>query len=90
MAPSPHENIRLPRRELLSRAGIGLGMLGLSGLLSDEGLLHAAATDSEQPLRPKRPHFPPRATRVVPLWPQSLMYVARPSPPSPIPQRGRG
>lgn len=65
MAPSPHENIRLPRRELLSRAGIGLGMLGLSGLLSDEGLLHAAATDSEQPLRPKRPHFPPRATRVV-------------------------
>ena len=65
MAPSPYENIRLPRRELLSRAGIGLGMLGLSGLLSDEGLLHAAATDSEQPLRPKRPHFPPRATRVV-------------------------
>jgi len=65
MAPSPHENIRLPRRELLSRAGIGLGMLGLSGLLADEGLLHAAATDSEQPLRPKRPHFPPRATRVV-------------------------
>ena len=65
MAPSPYENIRLPRRELLSRAGIGLGMLGLSGLLADEGLLHAAATDSEQPLRPKRPHFPPRATRVV-------------------------
>jgi len=65
MAPSPHENIRLPRRELLSRAGIGLGMLGLSGLLADEGLLHAAGTDSEQPLRPKRPHFPPRATRVV-------------------------
>jgi len=65
MAPSPHENIRLPRRELLSRAGIGLGMLGLSGLLADDGLLHAAATDSEQPLRPKRPHFPPRATRVV-------------------------
>ena len=65
MAPSSHENIRLPRRELLSRAGIGLGMLGLSGLLADEGLLHAAATDSEQPLRPKRPHFPPRATRVV-------------------------
>ena len=65
MAPSPHENIRFPRRELLSRAGIGLGMLGLSGLLADEGLLHAAATDSEQPLRPKRPHFPPRATRVV-------------------------
>jgi Protein of unknown function (DUF1501) len=65
MAPSPHENIRLPRRELLSRAGIGLGMLGLSGLLADEGLLHAAANDSEQPLRPKRPHFSPRATRVV-------------------------
>ena len=65
MAPSSHENIRLPRRELLSRAGIGLGMLGLSGLLADDGLLHAAATDSEQPLRPKRPHFPPRATRVV-------------------------
>ena len=65
MAPSPYENIRLPRRELLSRAGIGLGMLGLSGLLADEGLLHAAATNSEQPLRPKRPHFPPRATRVV-------------------------
>jgi hypothetical protein len=64
MHHSPDDPIRLPRRELLARTGIGLGMLGLSGLLADEGLL-AAATDSEQPLRPKKPHFRPRATRVV-------------------------
>src|SRR3954452_23482847 len=45
------------RRELLARSGLGLGLLGLAGLCADE----AAAS----PLTAKKPHFAPKAKRVV-------------------------
>jgi hypothetical protein len=61
--PTPPPSNRCSRRALLARTGLGLGALGLSGLLSDEGLL--AAGDAAGPLRPRQPHFPARATRVV-------------------------
>ena len=63
MNPTPPLSNRCSRRELLARTGLGLGALGLSGLLSDEGLL--AAGDAPGSLRPRQPHFPARATRVV-------------------------
>src|SRR5438270_158606 len=53
------------RRDLLRRAGMGLGMLGLAGLLADEA--RADATDLH-PLAPKQPHFRPRAKQVVHLF----------------------
>ena len=64
MDASEHPSGRCSRRDLLARTGLGLGALGLSGLLSDEGLL-AAAGDAAGPLHPRQPHFPARATRVV-------------------------
>jgi len=57
------------RREMLGRAGVGMGMLGLQTLLGDSGLLAAEAkTDSTNPLAPKAPHFAPKAKRVIHLF----------------------
>ncbi|MBA3312724.1 MAG: DUF1501 domain-containing protein [Planctomycetaceae bacterium] len=57
----------LTRRDLLQRSGIGLGMLGLAGVFADQGELHASqASDGDSdPLSARRPHFAPRAKRVV-------------------------
>jgi hypothetical protein len=56
----------LHRRHALQHAGCGAGLLGLAGLLHDEGLL---AADSEaknlNPLAAKQPHFPARAKRMI-------------------------
>jgi hypothetical protein len=64
------EDLFLTRRELLTRSGMGFGLLGLAGLLSTDGALGAppsAATDIS-PLAPKKPHFPARAKQVVHLF----------------------
>jgi len=53
----------LNRRDMLMRAGTGLGMLGLSSLLAEQELL--AGPEARGPLSPKRPHFAPRAKRVI-------------------------
>ena len=52
---------------MLTRAGTGLGMLGLSTLLADQGLLAADAPIAQAggPLAPKLPHFPATAKRVI-------------------------
>lgn len=64
----------LSRREALRRAGCGFGLLGLAGLMAQEGLLsQASAAPGEgglgdrslNPLAPVKPHFDARATRVV-------------------------
>jgi len=60
------------RREMLTRCGVGMGMLGLSQLLGDSGLLtaHAHAADKPlgSPLAPKQPHFPAKAKHVIHLF----------------------
>jgi len=65
------EDLLLTRRQLLRRSGMGLGMLGLTGLLAGEGLLgsaaQAASTDLN-PLAPKKPHFSAKAKQVVHLF----------------------
>ncbi len=69
-APRP-EDAFLSRRDLLRRGGMGFGSLGLAGILADSGdLSHAARGDATDlhPLAPKRPHFAPKAQRVVHLF----------------------
>ncbi len=48
----------LPRREFLARAGGGIGSLALGSLLSDQ----------VDPLAPKKPHFAPKAKRVISIF----------------------
>ena len=56
----------LCRRSLLERCGMGLGMLGLAGVLHDEGRLFASP--SLDPMAPREPHFSPKAKRVIWLF----------------------
>lgn len=61
------------RRQLISRAGCGFGLIGLAGLLADERLLGTAAAGdlgarSLDPLAPVAPHFAAKATRVIWLF----------------------
>jgi len=56
------------RRGLLTRSGLGLGMLGLAGVLGSEGSLNSASAASNTPLAPKKPHFAAKAQRVVHLF----------------------
>ena len=58
------------RRELLRKAGGGLGLLGLLGLLRDEGIIGSLAQGADSvrnlsPMAPREPHFPPKAKRVI-------------------------
>jgi hypothetical protein len=56
----------LTRRDLLCRTGMGFATLGLAQLLGSEGLLAASAPIN--PLRPRAPHFPGKAQRVIHLF----------------------
>ncbi len=49
----------LSRRDLLRRTGMGFGLLGL-------GMLEASAADL--PLTPKKPHYAPKARRIIHLF----------------------
>src|SRR4051812_33770666 len=57
------------RREFLSKAGAGLGMLALADLLGGNGLLAAdAPTAAVNPLAPRPPQFPAKARAVIWLF----------------------
>jgi hypothetical protein len=58
------------RRDLLRRAGCGLGLLSLVALMQEEGMLAPAAAAevggrSLDPMAARVPHFKPRARRVI-------------------------
>ncbi len=58
--------IGINRRHALQRAGCGAGLLGLSTLLQDEGLLASPAESEDlNPLVARQPHFPARAKRII-------------------------
>ena len=58
------------RRALLERCGMGFGLLGLAGLLADDGLLAATplADRALNPMAPRPTHFAPKAKRVIWLF----------------------
>jgi hypothetical protein len=58
------------RRDFLTRAGGGFGMLALASLLQEQGLLAADAVEENapNPVAVKPPHFPARAQRVIFLF----------------------
>jgi hypothetical protein len=70
--PEYHDSpMSMTRREMLKHCGMGLGMIGLSGLLQEEGLLASSGPLGEQalsPMAPKVPHFAPKAKRVIWLF----------------------
>jgi len=56
------------RREFLRSAGAGFGMIALTALLAEDGLLAeepSRASRDGDPLAPKLPHHAPRARRVI-------------------------
>src|SRR5271165_3419861 len=57
----------LSRRELLGRYGTGMGLIGLAGLLADQST-QAAEPAAQDPLSPRKPHFRPRAKRIIHLY----------------------
>jgi hypothetical protein len=58
------------RREFLQRVGNGFGILALSGLMQEKGLLSTASADPvhRNPLAPKQSHFPAKAKSVIWLF----------------------
>ena len=54
------------RRELLTKAGGGLGALALSSLLHEQG--HAAVELGDNPLEARKPHFEGKAKHVIWLF----------------------
>ena len=58
------DNGQISRRELLRRSASGFGNLALMSLLAESGV----ANIKSNPLAPKRPHFEPKAKRVIFLF----------------------
>ena len=65
MSKQPDFSKILSRRSLLQRSALGLGSLGLSDLLSGNGLLTGAENPGAGPLAARATHFAPRAKRVI-------------------------
>ncbi|REJ69826.1 MAG: DUF1501 domain-containing protein [Planctomycetota bacterium] len=63
MANSP----RISRRAALEQCGLGLGMLGLTGVLAQDGVL-AAESRELNPLAVRPPHFAPKAKHVIHIF----------------------
>src|SRR4051794_4088828 len=58
----------ITRRHFLSTAGVGLGPIALAGLLGGHATPTRAADASRSPHAPKKPHFAPKAKRVIHLF----------------------
>jgi hypothetical protein len=61
-------SLGITRRDMLGRCGVGMGLIGLTQLLGDSGLLTSHARGAVNPLAPKPPHFPARAKHVIHLF----------------------
>ena len=58
----------LTRRHFFSRCALGLGSIALASLLDERRLCGAGAAALSDPMRPKQPHFAPRAKNVIYLF----------------------
>ena len=66
-------SLPMTRRQILNRAGFGMGALALSTILTDmepagTGAADASEASTGNPLAPKKPHFPAKAKRVIHLF----------------------
>src|SRR5437588_5151286 len=71
LGPAGPDTRPLSRRDFLRHAGGGFGMIALTALLAEQGLLGAEPPDADpnlNPLAPKQPHHPARAQRVIFLF----------------------
>jgi hypothetical protein len=55
------------RRAMLRNSACGFGQIALSAMLAGQGIT-ASATEPATPLAPKKPHFTPRAKRIIFLF----------------------
>jgi hypothetical protein len=58
------KGLLMTRREMLTRTGTGLGLLGLADLFAED----SSVRGSLNPLAPKSPHFAPKAKRIVHIY----------------------
>jgi hypothetical protein len=68
MASTPTQPMFWTRREMLSRCGVGMGLIGLATALEQAGLLSPSAQAAINPLAPKKPHFPAKAKHVIHIF----------------------
>ncbi len=74
LSSMPSMSTDISRRQLLAKAGCGFGMLGLTSLLQQEGMLAESAladtfsSRALNPLAPQKSHFDAKATRIVWLF----------------------
>jgi hypothetical protein len=61
----PHHATASSRRDFLTRAGAGFGALALASLLAGDRTATAATARHKNPIAPKPPQFPARATSVI-------------------------
>src|ERR1051326_9097463 len=59
---------QLTRRWFFKECGVGLGAIALGSLLGENRLSAAGKVAGVNPLAPKKPHFPPKAKRVIYLF----------------------
>jgi Protein of unknown function (DUF1501) len=64
MNPHLEHGLTITRRHFLRDCQVGLGGLALS-LLLNEGKMASADRPADNPLAPRRPHFAPKAKRVI-------------------------
>src|SRR6187397_1030032 len=65
-------NLDLARRQFFTSSASGLGALALASLLQQDGLLagEASSDRSNDPLRPRAPHFAPKAKACIFFLPE--------------------
>jgi uncharacterized protein (DUF1501 family) len=97
MHPTEHDLLAITRRHFFRDCGVGVGKIALASLLTGAFATRAAAA-RRTPLAPQRPHFAPRARRVIHLFmagapsqldlfdhkPLLARYQGKPIPPSVI------
>jgi uncharacterized protein (DUF1501 family) len=67
MQPNRPDPLGITRRHFFQECGVGVGKIALASLLTD-ALAGRASAASADPLAPKKPHFPPKARRVIHLF----------------------
>jgi hypothetical protein len=66
--PNPADRF-LTRRGFLSRCGMGMGSLALANMIGETAAFAADANSTAlNPLSPRKPHFAPKAKRVIHIF----------------------